>query len=580
MSALHLIPQEPPSPPFSVVPLTSLLGWEDSDSNGLEDPEDSVSDLNQHSANADESNQLPADPSPIAQLPSETLITIFLESVAHDTPSSSNLGWVQITHVCRFWRDLALHSPLLWTNIPLRLGRECMEEFIRRSNSAPLKLYHAPGPNVLPLSEVPIESIRHRVYSISIGYTTNAQERAHKFIDDLLQSAPSLEEIRIAGMREPGSGFGIVIDSTLGFDSPRHFFTRSVPLLRKLSLHSISPIPWSAFPFHNLTRLEISSQLWDLPRDGTEDHTIISSLLDLLKTTPDLETLELCNSLPNNRKKNSQIIPLSPFVVSLVRLSTIIVRGGQASIIGRLLQSLRLPSFTNGHFECAYSGRRDFHVILEALRMLLPICFARLTPATHNPKSQNLGMIYELESGSSASNERSTTSVQLITRGHKDLLSDACLELLQDVRHLRLDNISWKSSKRWQNAFAPLKQVEEVTFVSREGDYFLRALEPISSATDGWEDKPLFPELRRLHLVGASLDVKVYNLFRRRLRLGPSFQHVVMDNCTVSENVVKWFGELGLDVVWDGVTTSVDQGQVEDDEIEDDNGVENRWPPQ
>lgn len=273
---------------------------------------DSVSDLNQHLANADESNQLPAGSSPVTQLPSETLITIFLECVAHDTPSSSNLGWIQITHVCRFWRVLALHSPLLWTNIPLRLGRECMEEFIRRSNSAPLKLYHATGPNVLPLSEVPIESIRHRVYSISIGYTTHAQERAHKFIDDLLQSAPSLEEIRIAGMREPGNEFGIVIDSTLGFDSPRHFFTRSVPLLRKLSLHSISPIPWSAFPFHNLTRLEISSQLWDLPRDGTEDHTIISSLLDLLKTTPDLETLELCNSLPKDRKKNSQIIPHSP----------------------------------------------------------------------------------------------------------------------------------------------------------------------------------------------------------------------------------------------------------------------------
>lgn len=215
MAALHLISQDvrvmllkcllrriltksirgtyqPPSPPFSVVLLTSLLGGEDSDSKGLEDPEgtfaaipiallsetshaefspetDSVSDLNQHSANAEESNQLPADSSPIAQLPSETLITIFLECVAHDTPSLSNLGWIQITHVCRFWRDLALHSPLLWTNIPLRLGRECMEEFIRRSNSAPLKLYHAPGPNVLPLSEVPIESIRHRVYSISIG---------------------------------------------------------------------------------------------------------------------------------------------------------------------------------------------------------------------------------------------------------------------------------------------------------------------------------------------------------------------------------------------------------------------------
>lgn len=157
---------------------------------------------------------------------------------------------------------------------------------------------------------------------------------------------------------------------------------------------------------------------------------------------------------------------------------------------------------------------------------------------------------------------------------HTEFLYDACIVLLQGVRELYLDNFPWKTPDKWWVAFGALKQVREVVFTSRKRTSFLRALVPPSDVVAD-EERVLFPELRRLHLIDASLDIKAYDLFRRRLRSTP-FQQIVAENCTISRNVVKWLGELGLDVGWDGVTESVD-GETEDEENESSDGE--CWPP-
>ncbi|KAI0252264.1 hypothetical protein BJV78DRAFT_1124881, partial [Lactifluus subvellereus] len=53
---------------------------------------------------------------PISLLPSELLAQIF-HFHALDEPSWSNrksFGWMKVTHVCRYWRQVALEDSSLW----------------------------------------------------------------------------------------------------------------------------------------------------------------------------------------------------------------------------------------------------------------------------------------------------------------------------------------------------------------------------------------------------------------------------------------------------------------------------------
>ncbi|TFK72246.1 hypothetical protein BDN72DRAFT_957413 [Pluteus cervinus] len=89
---------------------------------------------------------------PISQLSHDVLGNIFheIQSLEFDTdndeedgaarPQSPQLPWIRaVTHVCSRWRELALATPTLWTNI--QLGRiSLVSEMLRRSNSAPLSI--------------------------------------------------------------------------------------------------------------------------------------------------------------------------------------------------------------------------------------------------------------------------------------------------------------------------------------------------------------------------------------------------------------------------------------------------------
>ncbi|KAI0059864.1 hypothetical protein BV25DRAFT_1787573, partial [Artomyces pyxidatus] len=49
--------------------------------------------------------------------------------------------WISsTTHICRYWRQVALASPALWTDIAFDLGPRWLEEMVARSKAAPLSL--------------------------------------------------------------------------------------------------------------------------------------------------------------------------------------------------------------------------------------------------------------------------------------------------------------------------------------------------------------------------------------------------------------------------------------------------------
>ncbi|KAK7691968.1 hypothetical protein QCA50_005373 [Cerrena zonata] len=73
----------------------------------------------------------------------ETYVFDFLHSycVPGQSPAlHPQNSWLRISHVCRYWRDVALATPTIWSHIPL-IRLECVEEMLRRSKQAPLTVY-------------------------------------------------------------------------------------------------------------------------------------------------------------------------------------------------------------------------------------------------------------------------------------------------------------------------------------------------------------------------------------------------------------------------------------------------------
>ncbi|KAF8555388.1 hypothetical protein OG21DRAFT_1496339, partial [Imleria badia] len=89
----------------------------------------------------------------ISRLPTETLEAIFIHracdnwhhSIAYGPPLPFQWprlaapGWVDLSYVCRHWRNIALNCPTLWTYLFMTTPR-WTEAFLRRSKQASLKL--------------------------------------------------------------------------------------------------------------------------------------------------------------------------------------------------------------------------------------------------------------------------------------------------------------------------------------------------------------------------------------------------------------------------------------------------------
>ncbi|CAL1712035.1 unnamed protein product [Somion occarium] len=85
---------------------------------------------------------------PVAKLPAEILCDIFVFCVSnaeedeHDSHSTcwpNGYTWISVTHVCHYWRAVALKSPGLWAVIPASTtGFDFTLEILRRSQRMPL----------------------------------------------------------------------------------------------------------------------------------------------------------------------------------------------------------------------------------------------------------------------------------------------------------------------------------------------------------------------------------------------------------------------------------------------------------
>ncbi|VDC06054.1 unnamed protein product [Peniophora sp. CBMAI 1063] len=146
---------------------------------------------------------------PIRRFTAEVLVQIFLWSVVVDPvhlaaprdsprPLPRDLyGWLNVTHVCRRWRRLAIDTPALWTDIHTTMGQSWVDAFLTRSKNLTVSFSNFINPSVVQdpyrLMADPIlaEHIQ-RMHAITL-----LQPKYGKPHDDLMQTLPALESLTI-----------------------------------------------------------------------------------------------------------------------------------------------------------------------------------------------------------------------------------------------------------------------------------------------------------------------------------------------------------------------------------------------
>ena len=157
--------------------------------------DENLSDLRQmHRMTLPELPPFPTTVAPIDRLPPEMLVAIFAHLSKREPghiPSHFVQGLVSVTHICRFWREVAINAPDLWAEVKMT-NLEGVKVFLERSSAVPLNVSLRLGSH--------------------LGTETNR---------GLLEVvAPHAHRVRL------GQGFGLPV-----------LFTKPAPLFERLEIH-------------------------------------------------------------------------------------------------------------------------------------------------------------------------------------------------------------------------------------------------------------------------------------------------------------------------------------------------------
>ncbi|KAI0784447.1 hypothetical protein C8Q75DRAFT_382516 [Abortiporus biennis] len=242
--------------------------------------------------------------SPVYQLPDELLARIFSFVRYRDNLDElmqvSRRGWILATHVCRWWRNVALQHALFWTDICINNPRsiDLLRTFMHRSHGSLVDLnISIPDTDSFP-SQVFDDTLTGLVDILSEhqGHISSLRlEKTPKFMDNLWRKLPlhfpSIQrlEIIIDSQQNPNLGVRTIITP------PNAEHDLHVLTLR----HVYIPFQSGIFS-HSLRQLTLHNQ--HHPQAIT--YSFIPSLdifLDLLQRLPMLTLLDLSYAGPKRQ---------------------------------------------------------------------------------------------------------------------------------------------------------------------------------------------------------------------------------------------------------------------------------------
>ncbi|KAH8091674.1 hypothetical protein BXZ70DRAFT_952818 [Cristinia sonorae] len=223
----------------------------------------------------------------IGRIPVEILARIFFWIVVgtHDTRSSRGTRWITITHVCRHWRQVALNTPTLWTDICVEGTVEPAATFLKRSKGAQLHIHvemSLIAPDIRLLHAVAAES--HRAATLSLDLEQN---RFNAMSSSFPSAFPHLRQLIV-------NISGDIPIQTISVLTPAFFSTgvdgrnTSTPALEYLKLTNLQ-ISWANTSFPSTLRCIIFQVGGMVPTD----HPSLVSYLDIVHALQGLPLLEV-----------------------------------------------------------------------------------------------------------------------------------------------------------------------------------------------------------------------------------------------------------------------------------------------
>lgn len=217
-------------------------------------------------------------------------------------------GWLQITHVCRRWRDVALRHSNLWAEIKLcRL--ETVEAFLERSGKVPLSIYVPSYRDHAQLAETMRARVLKESHRIEDFHVESVGD-AHRVRVYECEGFPILKRL----MLSIGNGQGTAVPSYLlkngppprlewlqamfcTFDAVRPLFNsgmRHLAINGHIRQHQENATEWHVFlpALEAMPQLEVLALNYCLPAAALDN----GALPDVGKriTLPNLKRLEVC----------------------------------------------------------------------------------------------------------------------------------------------------------------------------------------------------------------------------------------------------------------------------------------------
>ncbi|KAL4243798.1 hypothetical protein ABKN59_010725 [Abortiporus biennis] len=220
----------------------------------------------------------------VAHLPDDLLAEIFFFLCAPGRLHRDNdWNWITITHICRWWRSLALRLASLWSHI-YTTDLEYLKTCLQRSRNCPVKLdIPLRNPESQNWAKEFVEIVLPHMDRI-VGFLIFMDEDDVDIITDMLSNHPfnKANQIRLGTSGQPRL-------VTLPPFKDNH------PLTWLILQNFI--LPWNVPCFHEHLRLLVLS---DQGYIGSGDGRALENLLDMLAQCKRLEYLALDNFSPRD----------------------------------------------------------------------------------------------------------------------------------------------------------------------------------------------------------------------------------------------------------------------------------------
>jgi len=309
---------------------------------------------------------------PVNRLPPELLSHIMHHASLHPGAGGSGEIWRPrihslhvsrtVSHVCHYWRDVALSTANLWSTIGSRLPWVAIPMFIERSGTAPL--------------DVEVETRLTMSHSGSLLRTLQAHGSRIQSLHCVIMDMKDPSFLKLLAFRPQRlQTLSIICDTGTRFRRPDpepgpFLFEDYAPRLSQLSLHYVHTLPSNRF--ESLTRLCLVDAL-------VYDE---SSLLTFLSYSVRLEDLVLVGiqfSLPTANIANNDAQPLA-----LRHLRKLAFAVNAPSFVMSILSRLALPSHLALYLSSIWAGGLP---VLPPLGLLDPVTKLKIEILAQNVKS-------------------------------------------------------------------------------------------------------------------------------------------------------------------------------------------------